>query len=63
MHYTPLHMHPYYRDAWGYRPEHLPAARSAYDRIISLPLHPRLSRTDLDFIVETVHRIVAESRR
>ena len=63
VHYTPLHMHPYYRDAWGYRPHDLPVARSAYDRIISLPLHPRLSRTDSDFVVETVHRIVAENRR
>lgn len=63
VHYTPLHMHPYYRDVWGYQPDDLPAARGAYDRIISLPLHPKLSRTDSDFVVETVRRIIGESRR
>ena len=26
VHYTPLHMHPYYRERFGYRPEDLPAA-------------------------------------
>jgi len=63
VHYTPLHMHPYYRDTWGYQPQDLPNARAAYERIISLPLHPRLSRADSDFVVETVRRIIGESRR
>ncbi len=63
VHYTPLHMHPYYRDAWGYQPADLPVAQSAYNRIISLPLHPKLARSDADIVIETVRRIVAENRR
>ncbi|HLJ11994.1 MAG TPA: DegT/DnrJ/EryC1/StrS family aminotransferase, partial [Planctomycetaceae bacterium] len=63
VHYTPLHMHPYYRDTWGYRPDDLPVAQSAYERIISLPLYPKLSRADVDFVVDAVRRIVLENRR
>lgn len=63
VHYTPLHMHPYYRDKWEYQPGDLPVAQSVYDRIISLPLHPKLSRADVDFVVETVRQIVTENRR
>lgn len=63
VHYTPLHMHPYYRDKWGYQPGDLPVAQSVYNRIISLPLHPRLSRADTDFVIDTVRQIVTENRR
>jgi len=63
VHYTPLHMHPYYRDVWGYRPEDLPVAWNAYQRIISLPLYPRLSRSDLEKVVEVVKTICRENRR
>src|SRR5262249_12617732 len=59
VHYTPLHMHPYYREIWGYSPQDLPVAQAVYNRIISLPLHPKLSRPDADFVIETVRRIVA----
>jgi len=63
VHYTPLHMHPYYRDVWGYRPEDLPVAWNAYQRIISLPLYPRLSRSDVEKGVEVVKTICRENRR
>ena len=63
VHYTPLHMHPYYRDKWGYQPGDLPVAQSIYSRIISLPLHPKLSRGDADFVIDTVRQIVNENRR
>jgi perosamine synthetase len=63
VHYLPLHMHPYYRESFGYRPEDLPVARSIYPRIISLPIHPRMNQTDVEYVVETVQRIVAEHRR
>lgn len=63
VHYTPLHMHPYYRDVWGYRPDDMPVALNAYQRIISLPLYPRLTRADLEKVVEITRTICAENRR
>ena len=63
VHYTPLHMHPYYRETFGYQPDDLPVTKSTYERIISLPIYPKLSEADLDYIIETVKRIVAENRR
>lgn len=63
VHYTPLHLHPYYRDVWGYRPEDLPVARDAYQKIISLPLYPRLTRSDLEKVVDVIASISRENRR
>lgn len=63
VHYMPLHMHPYYHDVHGYRPDDLPVAKAAFERMISLPIYPRLSDEDLRYVAETVQGIVAETRR
>lgn len=63
VHYMPLHMHPYYREVHGYAPDDLPAAKAAYEQMISLPIYPKLTETDLQQITETVRGITAETRR
>ncbi len=63
VHYLPLHMHPYYRDTFGFQPDDFPAARAAYERIVTLPLYPRMSEDDVDYVVSAIAAIVAEHRR
>ena len=63
VHYLPLHMHPYYRESFGYRPEDLPVAAAAYDRIVSLPIYPSMTDSEIEYVAETVLRIAAENRR
>jgi len=63
VHYVPLHMHPYYRETFGYKPDDLPVAESVYERIISLPIYPKLTEADVQYVVDTVKRIVAENGR
>lgn len=63
VHYMPLHLHPYYREQWGYRPESCPRATAIYDEIISLPIYPRMTDADVQYVIETVRRIVKDHRR
>ncbi len=63
VHYMPLHMHPYYRETHGYQPDDLPVAKAAFERMISLPIYPKLSEDDLRYVVGTVRGIVAETRQ
>jgi dTDP-4-amino-4,6-dideoxygalactose transaminase len=63
VHFIPLHLHPYYRDTYGYRPDDFPYASGAFERIISLPIYPRLSDADLDDVITAVNGIVREYRR
>lgn len=63
VHYMPLHMHPYYRDRYGYEPGDLPRMASEYQRILTLPLYPDLSAEDQEYVCTTVKSIVARSRR
>ncbi len=62
VHYVPVHMHPFYRDKYGYRPEDCPVALDAYTRMLSLPLHPRLTDADVDCVIEAVRSLVEANR-
>ncbi len=62
VHFIPLHLHPYYRETYGYRPEDFPVAYDAYRRMISLPLHPRMTDADVDRVVRAVTEVVAGAR-
>ena len=57
VHYKPLHMMSFYADKYGYRPEDFPVAHDAYQRMVSLPLHPRLSESDIDDVIDAVLEI------
>ena len=63
VHYVPLHLHPYYRDVWGARPEDFPVATAAYERIVSLPIHSQLSVVDVDIVIESVKDVIAQNAR
>ncbi len=54
VHFIPLHIHPYYRDTYGYRPEDFPAAYGVFQRIISLPMYPKMTPGDVDRVIDAV---------
>lgn len=54
VHYLPLHFHPYYRDKYSYRPEDCPVAAAAFDRIVTIPLHPGLTDGDVQDVIDAV---------
>jgi dTDP-4-amino-4,6-dideoxygalactose transaminase len=58
VHFIPVHLHPYYRDRFGYKRGDYPAAESVYDRLISLPLFPHMKDKDVDDVIAAVRRIV-----
>ena len=62
VHFIPIHLHPYYRDRYGYRPEDFPVAYHEYQRIVSLPLSAKMSDQDVEDVIEAVCAIVREYR-
>jgi len=63
VHFIPVHLHPYYRDKYGFRAEDFPVAYENYKRILSLPLHPGLSDQDVDDVIEAVTDVAERFRR
>lgn len=57
VHFIPVHMHPYYRQRYGYRSGDFPVASDAYQRLVSLPLHPGLTDADVADVVEAVREV------
>jgi dTDP-4-amino-4,6-dideoxygalactose transaminase len=63
VHFIPIHLHPYYRDRYGYAPGDFPVAFASYQRLVSLPLHPRLTEADVDDVIEAVTDVIGKHRR
>ena len=63
VHFIPLHFHPYYRDTFGYKPEDFPNASAVFDRIISLPIYPKMTEGNVRDVIVAVRQIVQEYRR
>jgi dTDP-4-amino-4,6-dideoxygalactose transaminase len=57
VHFIPIHLHPYYRDKYGYKPQDFPVAFAEYQKIVSLPLSPRMTDADTDDVIEAVREI------
>ncbi len=56
VHWRPLHLHPYYLETFGWRPEHLPVASRQWERLISLPIFSGMRAEELGHVVTTVER-------
>jgi len=54
VHFIPIHLHPYYRDRYGFTPASFPVACSNYQRLLSLPLNPALTDQDVSDVIEGV---------
>lgn len=51
IHFISLHLHPYYRDTYGYHPDDFPNARYVSERTLSLPLSAKLSDEDVQDVI------------
>ena len=63
VHFIPIHLHPYYRDRYGFAPTDFPVAFANYQRLVSIPLHPRLCDADVDDVIEAVLDVVTKHAR
>ncbi len=63
VHFIPLHVHPYYRDTFGYRPESLPVALDLYQRSLSLPFFSSMTDDQVGRVIAAVKGLVREHAR
>ncbi len=54
VHFIPLHLHSFYCDKYGYKPEDFPIAYREYQREISLPIYSRMSDQDVQDVIDAV---------
>jgi dTDP-4-amino-4,6-dideoxygalactose transaminase len=59
VHFIPLHIHPYWRDSYGFRPEDFPVALDCYRRAVSLPIYSKMTDNDVDRVIKAVREILS----
>jgi dTDP-4-amino-4,6-dideoxygalactose transaminase len=63
VHFIPVHLHPFYRDRFGYKLSDLPRSEAIFDNVLSLPLYSGMCEKDVNEVIDAVHHIVATNRR
>jgi perosamine synthetase len=63
VHWMPLHLHPYYRERYQYKPEHLPVASSVWPRLVSLPIFPNMTEAETAYVCDSVGALVQKHAR
>jgi dTDP-4-amino-4,6-dideoxygalactose transaminase len=62
VHFIPLHLHPFYRDRYGFTPDSFPVSTAEYEREVSLPIYSAMSDADVDAVSGAVTAIRGASR-
>ncbi|MGB8652208.1 MAG: DegT/DnrJ/EryC1/StrS family aminotransferase [Mycobacteriales bacterium] len=62
VHFIPLHLQPYYRDAYALEEHECPGATRLHGRELSLPLFPDMTPSQVQRVVEAVPLALARSR-
>jgi perosamine synthetase len=56
--FPPIHLQPYFRERFGYRPGHFPVTERVASRTIALPFHSRLSRQEVERVASTFRSVL-----
>jgi UDP-4-amino-4,6-dideoxy-N-acetyl-beta-L-altrosamine transaminase len=62
VHYVPVHLQPFYRKNFGFTKGDYPIAEKYYEREISIPMYPKLSGDDLEYIIKIFFQLLNESK-
>lgn len=63
VHYVPVHLHPFYRNRFGYKRGDFPKAERYYDRAITLPIFPRMTNGDVTDVIEAVNKVIRHYKK
>ena len=63
VHFIPVHLHSYYANKYQASPADFPVTRSAYPRLLSLPLNPSMTDQDVADVIDAVYDIVIRHRK
>ena len=63
IHFRSLTLHPFYRERYHLKLGEVPVAESVSERLLSLPLYPRMTPSDLDDVVVALRKVITARRR
>jgi perosamine synthetase len=58
VHYIPVHLQPNYQENFGTEPGLCPKAEAAYERILTLPVFPRMKNDDVSDVIQATRKVI-----
>jgi dTDP-4-amino-4,6-dideoxygalactose transaminase len=63
VHFTALHLHPYYKNTFGFKRGDFPNTEYVSDRTVSLPMSAKLTEKDVDDVITAVKKVIGHFKR
>lgn len=60
VHFIPLHIQPYWRDLYGFSKNDFPKSIKSFERNVSLPIYPDMTKEDISKVTKSVKSILAK---
>ena len=54
VHYVPIHLQPFYRKRYGFKIGDFPISENFYNKEISIPIYPDLSKADQEIVINSI---------
>ena len=61
VHYIPVHLQPYYREKLGTRYGDCPVAEKMYQKIISLPIFPHMTESQINIVIDKSFGVIEKN--
>jgi len=61
VHFIPLHFQPLYQKMFGYKKGDFVNTEYVYERLISLPIYPKLTIKQLDYIINSIKEVITSN--
>lgn len=58
VHFIPLHIHPYWRIRYGFHEKDFPESYDVFQRVVSLPIYPKMTDSDIDRVIDATTHIL-----
>ena len=58
VHFIPLQLMPFYQRKFHYKKGDFPVCESVYEKIVSLPIYPALTKQNIKYIVDAIEKIL-----
>ena len=63
VHFIPAHLHSYYKKKFGFKPSDFPVSTKLYQESLSLPIYPKMSTVDINYVAHCVKELAEKYKR
>jgi len=59
--FIPLHYLTFYKKEFGYKKGDFPVSEGLFEKILSLPIYPKMTKSDVSYVIKTLKKIITNS--